>query len=82
MELYEIEYLDIKKENIYEEIIKKVVTKCFEIENLLQSNLYISITLTNSENIKNINLKYRNINKETDVLSFPMFEKEEIDKIK
>ena len=37
--------------------------------------------LTNPENIKEINKKYRNIDKETDVLSFPMFEKEELDEI-
>ena len=31
------------------------------------------------EKIREINKKYRNIDKETDVLSFPMFEKNEID---
>ena len=39
--------------------------------------MYVNVVLTNPENIKEINNKYRNINKETDVLSFPMFEKEE-----
>ena len=43
------------------------------------TNLYMSITLTNPEEIKTINKQYRNINKATDVLSFPMFEKEELD---
>ena len=46
--------------------------------NLIDSKMYINIILTTSENIKEYNKKYRNINKETDVLSFPMFEKEEI----
>jgi len=40
--------------------------------------LYISVTLTNPKNIKKLNNQYRNIDKETDVLSFPMFEKDEI----
>ena len=44
--------------------------------------LYISVTLTNPKNIKKLNNQYRNIDKETDVLSFPMFEKEEISKLK
>ncbi len=76
--MYELEYLDIKEEKQYEDIINKVIQKCFEEENLINSQLYISITLTNAENIKNINEKYRHINKETDVLSFPMFEIEEL----
>ena len=77
--LYEIEYLDIQENKEYEKIIKKVIEKCFEVEGLLKSKLYVSITLTNGEHIKEFNAKYRNIDKETDVLSFPMFEKEEID---
>lgn len=77
--MYELEFLDIKENNIYEETIKKVVQACFEEENMLDSKLYISITLTDPKNIKEINSKYRNIDKETDVLSFPMFEKEELD---
>ena len=43
--------------------------------------LYVSITLTCPSYIKKINNEYRNINKETDVLSFPMFEKNEIDEL-
>ncbi len=77
--MYEIEYLDIEKNNQYEQIIKKVIEECFKEENLLNSKLYISITLTDSKNIQKINKEYRNIDKETDVLSFPMFEKNELD---
>ena len=44
--------------------------------------LYISVTLTNPENIRELNKQYRNIDKETDVLSFPMFEKNEIANLK
>ena len=42
------------------------------------ANLTISIILTTPRIIKEINSEFRNIEKETDVLSFPMFEKEEI----
>ncbi len=75
----EIEYLDLEKSEKYEEIIEKVLKECFTTENLENSKLYISIILTNPENIKKINNQYRNINNETDVLSFPIFEKNEID---
>lgn len=77
--MYELEFLDIEESNIYEPTIKKVVQACFEEEDMLDSKLYISITLTDPKNIKEINSKYRNIDKETDVLSFPMFEKNELD---
>lgn len=76
MENLEIQYQDIEQNKTYETIIKQVIDKCFETENL--KNLYISITLTTPENIRKINNKYRKIDKPTDVLSFPMFEKEEI----
>lgn len=76
----EIEYLEIKQNKEYENIIKKVIKRCFKIENLENSRLYISVTLTNSNNIQKINNTYRNIDKVTDVLSFPIFEKEELEK--
>ena len=40
--------------------------------------MYISITLTEPAEIEKINKQYRNIDRPTDVLSFPMFEKEEL----
>ena len=76
-----IEYLDIEKNKEYEETISKVLDKCFEVEHLPKKNLLVSVTLTNPKNIKRINKEYRNIDQSTDVLSFPMFEKEELDKM-
>ena len=46
---------------------------------MLDSKLYITVTLTNPENIRKINKEYRNIDRATDVLSFPMFEKDELE---
>ena len=77
--MYEIMYLDVEENNQYEETIKKVVQKCFEEEKLLNSKLIMTITLTTPEEIRKINNQYRKIDKATDVLSFPMFEKQELD---
>ncbi len=81
-EISQIEFLDIEENLQYINIINKVIEQCFKEEKLEKTNLYISVILTNPENIKKINKEYRNIDKETDVLSFPMFEKEEIEEIK
>ena len=78
--MFEIIYKDIQENKKYEEVITKVLEKCYEIEGLKNSKLDITITLTNPENIHQINKEYRNIDRATDVLSFPMFEKEELDK--
>lgn len=77
--MYEIIYQDIEEKKEYEEIIKKVISKCFKEENLENSKLSVTITLTNLEHIREINKTYRNIDKATDVLSFPMFEKDELE---
>ena len=76
--MFEIQYVDIEEKKEYEDIINRVVGECFKTENLIDSKMYINIILTTSENIKEYNKKYRNIDKETDVLSFPMFEKDEL----
>lgn len=78
MEYAEFNFLDIEEKQEYIDIIENVIKECFLEEKMTDSNLYISITLTNPKNIKEINKKYRNIDKETDVLSFPIFEREEI----
>ena len=78
--MYEITYLNLEENQTYEKTVEKVLHKCFEEEGLLDSKLIITITFTTPEDIKKINKKYRKIDKATDVLSFPMFEKEELDK--
>ena len=77
--MYEITYLNIKEDSTYEKTVEKVINKCFEEEGLLDSKLIITITFTTPEEIKKINKKYRKIDRATDVLSFPMFEKEELE---
>ncbi len=78
--MYEITYLNIEKgQEDWEGIVEKVLKKCFEEEGLLDSKLIMTITFTTPEEIRKINKKYRKIDKATDVLSFPMFEKAELD---
>ena len=76
----EIEFIDIEENEEYINLINLVLNKCFEKE-IENPKIYISIILTTPETIKKYNKEYRNIDKETDVLSFPMFEKEELSKI-
>lgn len=77
----EVIFKDIEENNEYEVLAEKVIQKCFEVEKIDPTSLYICITLTTPANIKEANKQYRNIDKETDVLSFPMFEKEELDRM-
>ena len=77
----QINYNNIEENEEYNKIINTVVKKCFEEEGLDNIKIYINIILTNPEEIKRINKEYRNIDTETDVLSFPMFEKQELDEI-
>lgn len=82
MGLAEINYLDVDENQEYCEIINTVLNKCFEEENLNNKNLYVNVVLTNAENIRQINKEHRNIDKETDVLSFPMYESSELENLK
>lgn len=77
----EIEFRDIEENKSYTEIINTVLKECFKTENLNNINVYMSVILTTPEEIRRINKEFRNIDKETDVLSFPMFEKNEIQEL-
>lgn len=76
--MYEVIYINKEENKKNEEIIKKVLEKCFKEEKLDSNKWIITVTLTTSDDIQEINKEYRNIDKATDVLSFPMFEKEEL----
>ncbi len=77
--MFEIVYNGVKQEKNYEEVIAKVIEKCYQIEHLEESKLIITITLTTPQYIQKINKEYRNMDRATDVLSFPVFEKQELD---
>ncbi len=74
----EIIYDGIEPNKDYEDIINKVINECFTNEGIDGLKLYVSITLTVPEVIHRLNKEFRQIDRPTDVLSFPMFEPEEI----
>ena len=78
--MYEIIYEDVEPNEEYEKTIEQVLKECYKEENLENSKLIITITLTTPSKIRKINNEYRQIDRATDVLSFPMFEKSELDK--
>lgn len=77
----EVNFLDINENAEYLDLIEKVMQTAFKTEKIDKLNLYINVVLTNPGNIRKANKEYRNIDKETDVLSFPMFEKYEIEQM-
>ncbi len=73
-----------EKYEISEELMKKiesVIKECENEEEVFFDN-EISITFTDNENIRQINNDYRQKDVETDVLSFPIYEKYEFDEEK
>ena len=78
----EITQKGVEEKDSHEDLIDRVVEKCFEIENLDENKVYVAITLTTPEEIREINKEFRKIDKETDVLSFPIFEKKDIDMLR
>ncbi len=74
----EVEFLDIPETNEFDNLINTVFEECFKEENILDSKLYVSVILTGADRIQKMNKEYRKIDKTTDVLSFPMYERDEI----
>lgn len=63
--------------NIYS-YINDIVYNILKEEKLTADKIYISIETVSKEKIRQINKEYRNIDKSTDVLSFPIYNREEI----
>lgn len=80
-DIVEINYIETDENPENEKLIEAVLKACYKEEHMDKLGLYVSVTLTCPSYIRKINKQYREIDKETDVLSFPMFEKEEIDKM-
>lgn len=59
------------------DMMKSVMIKSLELEDFVLDS-EISLTFTTNEDIRLLNSKHRDIDKSTDVLSFPMYEAEEL----
>lgn len=54
-----------------EDLIQRVLIESLKVEGL-DDNYEVSISFVENEEIKELNRQYRNVDRETDVLSFPM----------
>ena len=63
-----------KHEDLFEEI-QKVIAKCLEVEKVPYES-ELSLTVVDKEEIRSINHEYRDIDRATDVLSFPQIDPE------
>ncbi|MDD4377550.1 MAG: rRNA maturation RNase YbeY [Eubacteriales bacterium] len=61
-------------ENDVLELMTKAATYAIEFEKIDTERTEISVSFVEAEEIKDLNCQYRNIDKVTDVLSFPQFE--------
>ena len=71
MKKVDVHFLNIEENRNYSKQIAKIIKECFKQEKFLDKNLYVNVILTTPEDIRKFNKEYRNIDKETDVLSFP-----------
>ena len=62
----------IKKKNFFFNNVCKFFPKKFRFIN---KKVYLTLLLSNNKSIKNLNKKFRNKNKNTDILSFPLKQK-------
>lgn len=81
IKITEVVFEDIEENEEYKILSEQVMQKCFEVEKINPTSLYVCVTFTTPQNIRKANKEYRNLDKETDVLSFPMYEKEELDEL-
>ncbi len=61
--------------------VEKIVSELLNEQNINNKDIFLSICSATKDEIKELNNKYRNINNETDVLSFPIFSADELDLI-
>ena len=66
---------DIELDIPYEDIVRQMVVAALDYENC-PYEAEVSLTVVDDKEIQEINKTYRNIDKATDVLSFPMYQYE------
>lgn len=66
---------------IDKQVLKKSAEKIFKRLKINSSNIEVGLKITDNKEIKKINKKYREIDKATDVLSFPLDKPKKTSKI-
>ena len=61
------------------DIMEKAACRAVELEGLPEALCELSVTFVEKDEIRELNRDYRGIDRVTDVLSFPQFEKDELD---
>ena len=61
------------KEEVNYKLIENVISEALKYEGV-SDNTEISVTIVDNEEIRKINNKFRNIDRATDVLSFPLID--------
>ncbi len=79
--MIDITVKDVELVGNEESVIEDVVKKVLEQEGIIH-DLDVYITLTNNDEIHKINKEYRDVDRPTDVLSFPMYERDEINSLR
>ena len=71
-DIYNLTEEELVKE---QKIMKKYIKKCLKIEQV--TNASFNVILTDNKKLKELNTNYRNIKKETDVISFALEDEKE-----
>jgi len=73
-----VKYIKEKCDRDITDDIRVIVQTALEEKNIIDEEISISISAVDKEEIHQINKEYRNVDRPTDVLSFPIFSREEI----
>ena len=79
--MIEVNYIEIEELPNEEKLIKYVIKNVLIAEEV-KHDVDVYVTLTNNSEIHEINKKFREVDRPTDVLSFPMYERDEIKSLK